>query len=985
MHIKALIRKLLSLSHLWVTAGLLFCWVKAGAASYGIQTALVRNNTVQEASEVASNVLKVANFTGRPVSFHLDFSLPAGWELLGSQDREINLNTNDSVFLPVRVIPHKLSKGGTSYIITILLVSDKGLQFAAQNWYVDIRANSQWKAFVPQKQIYFVNNVDSSGFRIRFQNLGNAEENIRVTMLPDRHLQLFSPENNQPALLSFTVPLSVGADTTLLFTVHRIADKNQFAGKKDGAGLPFSPRENFPIQLIARSTSGLNNQSWTSNVQFNRVGNRGQKNEFGHTALPLTLEANVYDVLSDGTTLALDAYGSTVFGEDRFLNYRLQSVFVTNFLDENSYLGTNHYIGYFSSRMTLEAGEVNGWGRSLLTGRGFKGSYTIGKNTVGAMIVRSPNFFRSHISEGYGFYHRLQLKNITWSNYLSQQENTALNVTNSLANTFASWKISPHHQVSAGGGYSVEKWSPLSGNGASHPGYGYDFSYTGSTRKLSFTASTMQGSSDYSLARGIQMYSTRTSYVFNPRNNLAFTTHNFRQQPSFYINGILQSGNNIRSDRYELRYGITSPGSMAAIKPMYMQEENMTLRVNTIGSGFEYSVRNSGTGKLSSTLFMGYAHLPDYDLPSFFLARVSVLARWEKFFVNVRYFFGPNQIAEQLRFVHHRINPQTVHANASYDYWFGEGKYLLTTTSNIRYETFYKKFNFRLRPELFYYTKSGFRFSVYASFFSNSQGENPLLNDLQTRAPFEKLSAQELNMGFGVKKQIGIPIPGKKFCSVRVIVFKDLNGNGKQDGNEEGVENMLVSIRLKSPPTDRPDTLSVGRDQSEDFVTDMKGQIYYDNVTPGVYLMKATPLINQGEWFDVNSVEIQIDKKNTIYLPLSRGIKLNGSVLISRDKYSTDEAILDLSRIRVTAIDSSGKTFSCLTDRDGQFSLFLPMGIYTLAINDAALGNKFVFVQNKMSIDLTHPVDNYSVTFNVAEKRRKMDIKKFNSDGELIK
>ena len=149
--------------------------------------------------------------------------------------------------------------------------------------------------------------------------------------------------------------------------------------------------------------------------------------------------------------------------------------------------------------------------------------------------------------------------------------------------------------------------------------------------------------------------------------------------------------------------------------------------------------------------------------------------------------------------------------------------------------------------------------------------------------------------------------------------------------------------------------------------------------------MKATPLVNQGEWFDVNSVEIQIDKRNTIFLPLSRGIKLNGSVLISRDKYSNEEGSMDLSRIRVTAIDSAGKTFSCLTDRAGQFSLFLPMGVYILAINDAALGNKFVFVQSKMNLDLTHPIDNYSVTFNVAEKRRKMEIKKFNSEGELIK
>ncbi|MBL0066050.1 MAG: hypothetical protein IPP38_13770 [Bacteroidetes bacterium] len=985
MSSKSIIQKMLIFSHVLLTVGMLISWAEAKSASYGIDATLLRNNTVQDASEVASNVLKVANYTGRPVRFHMDYSLPAGWELLGSHEEDIDLNTNDSIFIPVRVIPQKLSKGGTSYIVTILLVSDKGLQFAAQNWYVDIKANSQWKAFLPSKQVYFINHVDSSGFRIRLQNLGNAEEIIRVTMLPDRHLQILNSETNQPALLTFTISLPVGVDTTLLFSVNRLMDKNRYAGKKDGLMGTGSPREIFPIQVMARSTSGLNNQSWTGTVQFNKVGSRGQKNEFSHTALPLTLEANVYDVLSDGTTMALDAYGSTSFGEDKFLTYRLQSVFVTNFLDENSYLGTNHYVGYFSDKMTFEAGEVNGWGRSLLSGRGFKGSYTLGKNTIGAMIVRAPYFFRSHQSEGYGLYHHLQLKNVSWSNYFSYITNTPLSTTNALSNTFASWKINSHHQVSAGGGYTLETWTPSVGSAATRPGFGYDLSYTGSTRILSFTASTMQGSSDYSLARGVKMYSTRTTYSLNRHNNLAFSTQNFTQRPSFYINGVRQSGIYIRSDRYEVRWGISTPSSMVAIKPTYIEEENMLLQVNTFGSGFEYSARNSGKAKVSSTLFMGYAHLPDYDIPSFFLARLSVLARWENFFFNVRYFYGPNQLSEQLRFVNHRINPQTIHANAAYDHWFGEGKFLLTTTSNVLYETFYKKFNFRLRPEMFYYTNSGFRFSVYASFFSNSQAANPLLDDLQSRAPFEKLSAQELNMGFGVKKQIGIPIPGKKFCNVRVVVFKDLNGNGKQDNNEEGVENMLVSIRKKSPPTDRPDTLSIGRDESEEFVTDSKGAIFYDNVAPGVYLMKATPLMSQGEWFDVNSVEVPIDKRTTIYLPLSRGIKLLGSILISRDKYSNEEGKLDLSRIRVTAIDSVGKTFSCLTDRDGQFSLFLPTGIYTLSINDAALGSKFIFVQSKMSLDLTHPIDNYNVTFNVAEKRRKMEIKKFNSDGELVK
>ena len=162
---------------------------------------------------------------------------------------------------------------------------------------------------------------------------------------------------------------------------------------------------------------------------------------------------------------------------------------------------------------------MNGWGRSLLSGRGFKGSYTIGSNTIGAMIVRSPYFFRSHTSEGYGFYHRLQLKKITWSNYLSYQKHSALDIATALANTFASWKVNSHHQISAGGGYSMELWTPAAGNGALRPGYGYDLSYAGNRDALSFSASTMQGSPNYALARGVKMYATRTTYTLNRQNN----------------------------------------------------------------------------------------------------------------------------------------------------------------------------------------------------------------------------------------------------------------------------------------------------------------------------------------------------------------------------------------------------------------------------------------------------------------------------------
>jgi hypothetical protein len=115
-----------------------------------------------------------------------------------------------------------------------------------------------------------------------------------------------------------------------------------------------------------------------------------------------------------------------------------------------------------------------------------------------------------------------------------------------------------------------------------------------------------------------------------------------------------------------------------------------------------------------------------------------------------------------------------------------------------------------------------------------------------------------------------------------------------------------------------------------------------------------------------------------LFIPLNRGVRINGSVLVDRDKYSESTGELDLSRIRVTAMDSTGKTYSVLTERNGNFLLNLPAGQYVISINESALGKDFVFTQSKYNLDLSTSFENLSLTFNAVEKKRKMEIKKFN-------
>ena len=75
---------------------------------YGISSEFIKNNTEQNVSEVASNVLRITNYTSKTVSFHLRFSIPMNWLMLKQSNAVYELAPGDSTFIPVRIITDKL-------------------------------------------------------------------------------------------------------------------------------------------------------------------------------------------------------------------------------------------------------------------------------------------------------------------------------------------------------------------------------------------------------------------------------------------------------------------------------------------------------------------------------------------------------------------------------------------------------------------------------------------------------------------------------------------------------------------------------------------------------------------------------------------------------------------------------------------------------------------------------------------------------------
>jgi hypothetical protein len=241
-----------------------------------------------------------------------------------------------------------------------------------------------------------------------------------------------------------------------------------------------------------------------------------------------------------------------------------------------------------------------------------------------------------------------------------------------------------------------------------------------------------------------------------------------------------------------------------------------------------------------------------------------------------------------------------------------------------------------------------------------------------------------LFFGLGVKKKIGVPVSGKKFHKLSVSVFKDLNGNGKQDKDEQGLKNVLVNIKPLFKDTSLTNYSGL-RDNGEHFITNDQGKVAYSNLPRGSYIVKIVPLSENGGFFAGNEQVVKIDGNKDLMMPLNQGVQLTGLLVSERDPTSVDfDKKLDLSKVRVTALDSLGKSFTTLTDKDGRFSMRLPAGIYQLSINENALPDNFELEQKLTSIEMITVSDVYNITFFIKERKRKMNIKRFDSQGNVI-
>lgn len=937
--------------------------------------------------EMISKTLIVVNNDQTPLSFSVNVSIPENWRSLTDRTEKYVVEAGDSIFVPVRIVPIGKIRGNTKYLINAYILKDDSLPVTAAYFYVLRDQVRDWVIGIgPSDKIYYLNNSNVTNFSVSIINSGNEEQDLVMEFENLRNEIIITDTLDNIIKKNVTeISLKPNQDTTFKYKTKFAFGLRNYKIVDTETHRPFNNSETRKYSMFVRTAEpqvkpGFGSQK-IRKVDFIKLGNTYKANPYSSKALPLVMDANVYNILGGQPMLNLTFRGNTLLDNNAQLNYFSQ-LFFSNFYYTNQYLLSSfNYISYIDKKYTIQLGDIGGLGGGTVAASGKGASFVyrfMPKHSAGVFYTQFQRVLQPPRRQSYGFLYTFQPTKARVSVGYTSITDRILKLTSNYASVNASINVIPRQSFSISGAFANHN-STLATNKFNTNGFQFGLGYTGSflqDNKLRTSFSGMYISPNfqtYNLGRTVFMFHSTTYNLSKWSLNLM---NNYNRQEfitSVPVKSSYKSSNldnTFIASRKLSDYYIGT----GAFYSILTQD---TLRFHTRGI-----IANSGkydykTNTLSSfSIQTGYNRaLFESPKRNYFFFNFFSLVRYRTLSLNFRYNYGSPTALDYL-YNKSKAYPQSINLGLNHQFQFKNTHFILQTYGSYSYFNRFKRHSFNYGPDLYYYTNNGWRFRLWVNYTyirSNANEERSLIQQSNVNInDAEATKTHSINVSLGVRKEFGIPIPKSKikYYNVNFVAFIDLNGNDTLDNNEITLENVIIRLN------------------EDEVLTNEKGLAYIQNVKAGNYKISATSLVElEGYFPDLNDqVNISRDyseEKKIMYIPFTKGVKLFGKVVLDRDKsVMHTSAPIDLGGIKITAVD--GRIIHTLTGTDGTFDFYVPLGKYVIHMDEGILDERFTLLQNDIELNLDRTTDKLFITFYIVEKRRKINKKRFGANGELL-
>ncbi len=925
-----------------------------------IDIKFVKHSVEASKGKTIFNVVKIINQSAQPQTFTFQITVPSGWQLLGSEKQELTLSPLDSTMIPVRVAVSENVRGDIGYSIIAAVSDSRGNLIKNEYSFVKVPREVDLKVKFLTRFEYLDQQTGYAPIKVKVENRGNREELVSLNLEADNYLGIGTAR-----LKNFIQDVNIPpyTDSTLTFDIY--LDKQIETS-----------RDLFRIDVQAKTIdSTYHSISWLKNLSYTYSN-----------YIPESRRLIVAELFARGlfSNYAKPAYASIIQGNILLRKQREVYFFYNNDNTtpaENLYRYNRMWLGFRDSKYFFQLGDINKSIESSLYGRGANAGISIKKfkfeATATQRVINPQNNFGAEFevspTQNFGFklggVYTESLKEI----FTSRIGILGLRFA-PIKNLRFGYELA-YNQVNFGNANDTIFTKEALGNTA-YVNY--------NTRKISFSSRLKSGqrflNSSYN---GRSELMSQFVYNINDKNNLQYYIIDNRNKPGDFrsYNITLQPFTNFHKQLVTWGYFpnkrvhfFTGPGfefNSSDIFPVIKRgEDYFSTLVYNYNLGFRFKGEKPGSS-LTAQIFTGFVnvgHKPVHFVDSTFsIPDTRAKFNYQYFSLNLRqprwgfqamYTNGPRSIYEQFSWYYAARPTRILRVMPYFDSYIYKETLRLQINVSYSNDLVSKSSYSNITSQLFWYLPKDWQLrflNVYT---------------IQSRVTPTEAVERFQNMYFeaSVRKEFGFQQPYLKFYTLRLIFFKDYNGNRIMNENEPGIKNVLVNIqRVDSENMEFADFTS------GELLSNQYGEVIYEKIPAGIYELSYNPVGNEAGTFSKADIDVKftLSKDMTLYIPFVEKNKVFGRIILNRSKLSGLGKV-DVSNIRITATDSRGNTYSTLTDKNGEFVIYAPItDEYVVTINNIFYEN-FDLRQNNFRVQF-NGYKQFEVNFVFDEKIRRIN------------
>jgi len=925
-----------------------------------IDLKFIKHNVEASRGKTIFNVVKIVNQSSQSQTFTFQLTVPSGWQILGSEKQEITLPPLDSTLIPIRVAIGQNVRGDIGYSIIAAITDSRGNLIKNEYSFVKIPREVDLKVKFLTRFEYLDQQTGYAPVKVRIENRGNREELVSINLEADSYLGIGTARLKEYV---HDINISPYTDSTVIFDVY--LDK-QIQTSRDLFKLNLQA---ITIDSTFRSTSWLKNlsHSFTNYIPESRR--------------MLIAELFARGLFSSYTK---PAYASIIQGNILLRKQKEIYFFYNNdntTPTENLYRYNRMWLGYRNGKYFVQVGDINKSIESSLYGRGGSAGVNIKKVKFEAIatqrVLNPQNNFGAELefspSQIYGF----KLGGV-------YTESLNENFTSTLATTGFRVSFAKNLRLGYEIAYSQVKFGRINDTTFSKVALGHTAHANYNARKLNalvrFKAGQPFLNSSYN---GRSEFMSQIIYTLNDKNNLQYyaidnrnspgdyRTYGLVQQPFTNFHKQLVTWGYFPNNRVHL---FTGPGfeiNSSDIFPVIKRgDDYFRTLVYNYNIGFRFKGQKQGSS-LTTQIFTGFVnvnHKPIHFVDSTFsITSTKEKFNYQYFSVNLRqprwgfqamYTNGPRSIYEQFSWYYGSRPNRLLRVMPYFDSYIYKEQLRLQINVSYSNDLVSKSSYSNITSQIFWYLPKDWQLrflNVYT---------------IQSRVTPSEAVERFQNMYFeaSIRKEFGIQQPYLKFYNLKLVFFKDFDGNKIMNENEPGIKNVLVNIQR----VDTEDMVYADFTSGE-LLSNQYGEVNYEKIPSGIYKLSYNPVGNDAGTFSKADIDLQftLNKDMTLYIPFVEKNKVFGRIILNRSKLSGLGKV-DVSNIRITTTDSRGNTFSTLTDKTGEFAIYAPVtDEYVVTVNNIFYEN-FDLRQNNFRVQF-NGYKQFEVNFVFDEKIRRIN------------